>query len=186
MLDKGDYNKHRILKEENHPSHEKYAKIFSGYDHEHFRNIEPLNDVESKRTADILKRFGETKSAAKWIDSVYKEMDEPISVSEERVARILAARQLGNAVYGDPKNIKNAKFSEAELRVHADKLMQSQAFKDYYKSVVKDLDFKKTIKHGHGGYLEKTFEDFLVEEKKAAGNGELDKEQGPVVKPANQ
>lgn len=48
--------------------------------------------------------------------------------------------------------------------------MGTKEFQDYYKTVEK-LDFKKTIKHGHGGYLEKTFEDFLV---KSGAKGPLE------------
>jgi hypothetical protein len=64
-------------------------------------------------------------------------------------------------VYDHPANIKNTRLSEAELRNHANKLMATPEFKEYFKTV-ENLDFKKTVKHGHGGYLEKTFEDFLV------------------------
>ena len=44
---------------------------------------------------------------------VYKKMDDPNIVSEEDVSLILAARQLGNAVYDHPDNIKNTRLSEA-------------------------------------------------------------------------
>ena len=134
--------------------HETMQECFNGYDLKSFLQIEPT------KAPGILKASGETKSAYKWIESAYKGMDSPVNVSEERVARILAARQLGNAVYDHPENIKNTMISEAELNNHAQKLMRSPEFQEYFKTIG-DLDFKKTIKHGHGGYLEKTFEDFL-------------------------
>ena len=135
--------------------HATYKEIFDGYDNKKLDDMEPAN------AQNVLRMTGQTKSAYKWIESVYKKMDEPSSVSEENVSLILAARQLGNAVYDQPDNIKNTRISEAELRNHAQKLRRSPEFQEYYKTV-KDLNFKKTVTHGHGGYLEKTFEDFLV------------------------
>ena len=156
------YQDHEMIQEaiddKVHPDHEKYSTLLGKYDHKHFSEIEATNG------ANVLKMSGETKSAAKWIESVYKEMEEPVNVNEDRIALILAARQLGNAVYGDPRNIKKAKISESELRVQAEKIKASEEFQEYYKTV-QDLDFKKTIKHGHGGYLEKTFEDFLQKQE---------------------
>ena len=144
-----------ILDDPEHNAHEQYKELYNGYD------LKPFTEIEPDKAQNVLKMTGQTKSAYKWIEEVYKDMDDPISVSEERVAMILAARQLGNAVYDHPENIKNTRISEAELRSHANKIMQTPEFKEYFKTV-EDLDFKKTIKHGHGGYLEKTFEDFLV------------------------
>jgi hypothetical protein len=150
------YEVQEALDDPDHRDHEEYSRIFGKYDNKKFETVDPVN------SENILKMSGETKTAAKWIEEVYKDMGSPASVNEERVALILAARQLGNAVYDDPKNIKNTRLSESELRNHANKLMATQQFKDYY-ATVKDLDFKKTVKHGHGGYLEKTFENFLVQ-----------------------
>ncbi len=50
-------------------------------------------------------------------------MKTPKDATKENVALILAARQLGNAVYGHPDNIKKARISKAVLQNHAKKLM---------------------------------------------------------------
>ena len=140
-----------------------YKDLFGGYDND------KLDQIQADKGQNILHRTGETKSAYKWIESIYGDMKKPEDVTEEDVAMILAARQLGDAVYDHPENIKNNRISEAELKNHANKLKGSKLFQEYYKTV-KNLDFKKTVKHGHGGYLEKTFEDFLV---KSAAEGPL-------------
>ena len=147
-----------ILDDPEHNAHEQYKELYNSYD------LKPFIEIEPDKAQNVLKMAGQTKTAYKWIEEAYKGMDEPMNVSEERVAMILAARQLGNAVYDHPENIKNTRISEAELRSHASKIMQTPEFKEYFKTV-EDLDFKKTIKHGHGGYLEKTFEDFLVNKR---------------------
>ena len=144
-----------VLADPDNDDHELYQELFAGYDNK------KLDEMEVGKAQNVLRTTGESKSAYKWIDSVYEDMKTPKDVTEENVARILAARQLGNAVYDHPDNIKKAKISQSALNNHAQKLMASKEFKDYYETV-KNLDFKKTIKHGHGGYLEKTFEDFLV------------------------
>lgn len=157
-------NTNSVLEKINDPEavdHEEDKEIFEGYDLHKFLEIKPKEaDMQQ-----ILKMSGETKSAYKWIDSVYDKMESRQNVTEKNVALILAARQLGNAVYDHPENIKKAQISEGELNAHAARLMHTKEFQDYYKDVVGNLDFKKTIKHGHGGYLEKTFEDYLVKQK---------------------
>ena len=153
-----------ILENPDHGGHEQYKEFFAGYDNKKLDSMEPV------KGQNILQMAGESKSAYKWIDSVYDEMKTPKDVTEDNVAMILAARQLGNAVYGHPENIKKNRISEAMLRNHANKLKGTPEFKAYYETV-KDLDFKKTVKHGHGGYLEKTFEDFLV---KSGAKGPLE------------
>ena len=140
-----------VLEDPDNDDRELYQELFAGYDNK------KLDEMEVGKAQNVLRTTGESKSA----DSVYDDMKTPKDVPEENVARILAARQLGNAVYDHPDNIKKAKISQSALNNHAQKLMASKEFKDYYETV-KNLDFKKTIKHGHGGYLEKTFEDFLV------------------------
>ncbi|MCR4724704.1 MAG: hypothetical protein K5772_04605 [Clostridia bacterium] len=149
-----------VLDDPKNNKYEEFKGLFGGYDHKKFQQMEPV------KGQNLLSMCGETKSAAKWIEDVYKEIKSPVNVTEERVALIFAARQLGNAVYDQPANIKNTRISEAVLRNHAKKLMASQEFRDYFKTV-KDLDLKKTVKHGHGGYLEKTFENFLTERNAA-------------------
>lgn len=51
-----------------------------------------------------------------YIDSVYDDMKTPKDVTEENVALILAARQLGNAVYDHPENIKKTGSARRSLR----------------------------------------------------------------------
>ena len=146
----------KVLDNPDHEDHELYQELFAGYDNK------KLDEMEAGKAQNVLQMTGESKSAYKWIDSVYDEMKTPKDATKENVALILAARQLGNAVYGHPDNIKKARISKAVLQNHAKKLMGTKEFNDYYKTVEK-LDFKKTVKHGHGGYLEKTFEDYLVD-----------------------
>ncbi len=82
---------HRSVKEvlanEEHEDHKLYGDLFGGYDNDKFENM------KADKGQNILQRTGETKTAYKWIDSVYDDMKTPKDVTEENVALILAARR---------------------------------------------------------------------------------------------
>lgn len=123
-----------------------------------------LNKMDCTDAGPILHASGEQKSASKWIEE-FKAGLKPNEVqtpeAQEKIAMIFAARQLANAKFGKRANIDNTKLSIAEVKNQALKLMASPEFKEYAKNVLPTVD-SKTLTHGHGGRLEKTFEQYLV------------------------
>jgi len=128
------------------------AKLVSKY-------LKEWNEMKTDGAQKVMHASGKVQSAADWID-VYKakwlkgEID-----TKEYVGFTLAARQMSNAVYGKRANIDKHKFSDIEIKNHAAKLISSSEFREYSKTLSNIP--KETIKHGHGGDLERTFEDFL-------------------------
>ena len=56
------------------------------------------------------------------------------SITDEQIAMIIAARQLGNAVRGDGSNIEKTKFTAAALQQKSGALLQDPAFKEFIAS----------------------------------------------------
>ena len=121
--------------------------------------------------AEVLKMSGQTKSAAKWIESFRKGVPSNGPVPDENLALVFAARQLANAKLGKRANIDKTQLSEQQIRRQAEILMDSPEFKKFREQVA---DNPKLFHTGHGGKLEKTFEDFLAKE----GKGDLEFDHG--------
>ena len=117
------------------------------------------------RGESVLAGAGAQKSAAKWIDGFKKEIKKGQPVSEDTVAKILASRQLANAILGKRKNIDDKKLTQAEIDAQVYKLKNSSEFKEFVKQ---NQPFDPAlVTDGHGGKFEKSFEDFLVKMKPA-------------------
>ena len=112
----------------------------------------------------VLSQIGPSKSAAKWIDDYKNGIKKGQPVSEDTVAKIFAARQLANAVFGKRKNIDNKKLTQAEIDAQAYQLKNSGEFKEFIK---KNQPINAAILDGnHGGKLERKFEEFLIDNRK--------------------
>ena len=112
------------------------------------------------RGESVLAGAGASKSAAKWIDGFKKEIKKGQPVSEDTAAKILASRQLANAILGKRKNIDDKKLTQAEIDAQVYKLKNSSEFKEFVKQ---NQPFDAALlADGHGGKFEKTFENFLV------------------------
>ena len=112
----------------------------------------------------VLSQIGPSKSAAKWIDDYKNGIKKGQPVSEDTVAKIFAARQLANAVFGKRKNIDNKNLTQAEIDAQAYQLKNSGKFKEFIK---KNQPINAAILDGnHGGKLERKFEEFLIDNRK--------------------
>ena len=129
------------------------------------------NQLETDRGGAVLKACGEVKSAAKWIEMFRKEVPKGGEITAEDVALVFACRQLAQAERGKRKNIDKTMLSEAEIVAQAEKLSQSPEFKKYMQTHAPINE--KTFRDGHGGKLEESFEQFLIDEK-AKGAHEFD------------
>ena len=120
--------------------------------------------IEAKTGSAVIKASGETKSAAKWIDSFKDGIPKEGPVDAQTVAMIFAARQLSNAVFGKRGNIDKTQLSEQQIRQQAEILMDSPEFQKYMQANP-NID-PKILKGNHGGKLEQSFEQFLAKEGK--------------------
>ena len=134
---------------------EKEKQVFDKYQ-------KNLSNMECEDAQRVHHASGELKSAAKWIEQFKKGLKRPEDYTSEVVAKIFAARQLSDAKLGKRANIDNNKLTETEINNQAAKLMGSPVFKKYANEVLSGIDYS-IMKHGHGGKLEKTFEDFVVQ-----------------------
>lgn len=121
-----------------------------------------LSNMECEDAARVHHAAGELKSASKWIEQFKSGLKGPEDYTPEVVAKIFVARQLADAKLGKRANIDKTMLTEDEISNQAAKLAQSPEFKKYASEVLPLVDYK-VMKHGHGGRLEKTFEDFIVE-----------------------
>ncbi len=132
----------------------------------------------------VLKACGESKSAAKWIESFQKGVGKGREIPADQVALIFAARQLSNAQLGKRANIDKTQLSELEIRSQADKLMASPEFKKFVAQVGR-FD-EKLFRDGHGGKLEQSFQKFLTEEGKAELDFDVKNRYGKQISDANK
>ncbi|MBR6897118.1 MAG: hypothetical protein IKN24_03000 [Lachnospiraceae bacterium] len=101
--------------------------------------IKSNNRDPNYKYADIIEASGEKKSAAKWIEEAREKLKKDGYESDldapRQFARIIAARQLGNAVRGKKQNIVNNMITEGQLEERAAELMEDQCFQDFMKSM---------------------------------------------------
>ncbi len=129
------------------------------------KDFEDADVRPANRGGAVLKAAGESKSAAKWIETFQKGVKKGQEISRKDVAKIFAARQLANAQLGKRANIDKTVLSEMQIQAQADKLLASPEF-GKYADQVKNFD-AKLFRDGHGGKLEQTFVKFLADEGQA-------------------
>lgn len=118
-------------------------------------------DEYNKRFGTELTVFNEAmveKSASEWIEEEQAEIKKTGKPTEIQLARIIAARQLADAKRGKRANIDSRVISGAELGARMKEVLNSQAFKDFFKSNA----FKaKDLTSGHAGGFEEKFRTFV-------------------------
>ena len=103
----------------------------------------------------ILRQMGEVKSASAWIEQFQKEAVEGQDPKPETVAKIIAARQLANAVRGKRANIDRTELSMDQIDAAAKQLLRTEAFDAYMKN---NLPAAALVKDGHGGRLQEEYD----------------------------
>ena len=103
-----------------------------------------------------------TRSASSWIEEFQKETKKGEFVPHSTIAKILAARQLANAVRGKRGNIDRAQLSEDVILDRAREIEATRAFKDFMKN---DPISVGLVKDGHGGRMEMQFDAYIKSRK---------------------
>ena len=131
---------------------------------------ETFSEPEEYDSLGTLKEYGVKKKASTWIEEIQADIRKGGAVTADKVARILAARQLADTVAGDASRLESQVFTEGEIRERADQLMAHPAFEDFIRQNgypdtwgdpygdVLDLN-AKLLTDGHGGKLEAAFAD---------------------------
>ncbi len=117
-----------------------------------------LLEQEMTRGQKTLASLGEQKSATKWIEQFQKEAKKGQPVNMETVAKIIAARQLANAVRGKSGNIDAKMLSEEEINAKAAQVMRSELFKEFFEQKGVTVS---SVKAGHGGKMEMDYDAFI-------------------------
>ncbi|MBR0132948.1 MAG: hypothetical protein IJM14_07705, partial [Lachnospiraceae bacterium] len=148
------------------------------------KHFDDLFSLETVHTENTIRKFGQRKTAAAWIEETQKKLNTIEDVTIDDIATIIAARQLGNAVAGDPANINKTYISEADLNERVAMLKADETFREFLAinqrginldystdldiDEIKDQKFTfkiDLVTDGHGGKLEKEFAEFVANKR---------------------
>ena len=114
------------------------------------------------------------QSAAKWIEDFKKQFhDNPEQFKSQpgypmvQIARIMAARELSNSTRGKAATL-NVQMTEAQIKAHADKLMEDSSFEMFTAELAQDqnklskVEAVFTKRFSHGGELDDFFRGYLT------------------------
>ena len=98
-------------------------------------------------------RMFERKSAALKIQEIQDEIRKTGKVTNEQLAMLIAARQMGNAVRNDRTNIDANQLTGYELFVRSKELLDDADFEQFIRDYRRQYDVKD-LTDGHAGKLE--------------------------------
>ena len=161
--------------EEKYEKNEQYVQVSNS-----FSDLFGLGDDSVK----LLKKVGQRKTAAAWIEEVQDKIKKKEDITVDDVATIIAARQLGDAVAGKAANIKSHYINEGELNDRVNLLKNDIYFREFIAvkqgnenpDPANDIDLidleegkfvidPSLLTDGHGGRLEKELASFVAENK---------------------
>lgn len=121
--------------------------------------------MEAKTGSNVIKKSGQTMSAAKWIDAFKAKIPKKGPVDADTVALIFASRRLSQAVFGKRGNIDRTKLSEQQIRQQAEPLKDSPEFQKFmkaptFKLMTMNKDTVDTLCKGDEEAFRAEFEDF--------------------------
>ncbi|MCR5451227.1 MAG: hypothetical protein K6F00_01205, partial [Lachnospiraceae bacterium] len=176
------YKKLRKAKDEVLDLEEKYENI-QQFDELTQAYVE-LFDMAENKSSKLLKKVGQRKTAAAWIEEVQNKIKKKEDITIDDIAIIIAARQLGDAVAGKAANIKSHYINEGELNDRVNLLKNDIYFREFVavkqgnenpdpENDIDLIDLEKgkfvidpsLLTDGHGGRLEKELASFIAENK---------------------
>ena len=117
-------------------------------------------------------RMFERKSAAQKIQEIQDEIRKTGKVTDEQLAMLIAARQLGNAVRNDRKNIDANQLTGYELFIRSKELLNDADFEQFIRDYRRQYDVKD-LTDGHAGKLEDKLDAWVKDTCKREGNDYL-------------
>ena len=119
-----------------------------------------------------FERMFERKSAARKIQEIQDEIRKTGKVTDEQLAMLIAARQLGNAVRNDRTNIDANQLTGYELFIRSKDLLNDADFDQFIRDYRRQYDVKD-LTDGHGGKLEDKLDTWVKDTCKREGNEAL-------------
>lgn len=137
----------------------------------------------------FIQNYGERKSASAWIDEAKAELSRGSYEPERYLARIIAARQLANAVRNRRANIDNTQLTDGQLEARTRQLLEDRTFRSFLRQnylpnlttdpvlTEESLDnailmeetgrerYLQDLGGGHGGVMEEKLDAFIKQQK---------------------